>query len=86
MSFSETIDEELDRLSVPSVFKVPRTALQQLAIDETACAKIAEYFDCETGGECSKVRYVQQVLLEVNREIRIERHEAWLSRDKSGSF
>ena len=78
------IEYELERLSKPSVTGFARLPLQQLAINEDACLRLAEYFDCETGGEVSPTRYVQQVLLEVQQQLLIDNAERRLERIKRG--
>lgn len=49
-----------------------------LIADVDFCKKLAEYFDIETGGECSPERYVQQAILAIKDEKAIAYHKARL--------
>lgn len=71
------IDKELERIFINYKYSTP---IEKLAVDDKSCKKLAEYFDVETGGECSPTRYVQQVLLEIALDKRIDQAEYILSR------
>ena len=49
---------------------------RHVATDEKLCAKIAQFLDVDTYGECDPVKYVQQSLLDAIEDSRIEHLEA----------
>ena len=78
------VDKELKNIerlaSGQSLFKIRPNKLQSIAINENVCREIAKYFDVEVGGECSPVRYVQQVMLEIDHDMKIAAAERALER------
>lgn len=80
------VEKELERIRKDrdkSHFSRKPHYLEVLAIDEESCRKLAEYFDFETGEECSPVGYIQQALLEIRHDQKIERLERKLEAMKS---
>ena len=83
------VEKELERIrKVRDAKHFPRKPhyLEMLALDEDSCRKLAEYFDVETGGECSPTGYVQQALLEIRQDQKVERAERKLEAVKSGKL
>lgn len=76
-----------DRLNSIRQRRAPVTELGMLAkiaTNEQICEKLAEYFDADTGGECSPTRCIQQILLEIHDDIRIQSHKNMISMIERG--
>lgn len=82
---SDEFEKELKFIR-KNAFGVHNHPLKRIAVDEDICKRLAERFDCETGGECSEVRFVQQVLLEIYNDIEVEKAEKRLNDLKNTSY
>ncbi len=83
MNVDKTIEGIKRRAGGNGLFTQQPSWHERALIDEDFCHRLAQYFDVETGGECSQARYVQQAICEIMQERSIEAAERRLEYAKN---